>query len=273
MGRLSSTLLSMPYRIELTGARPDTYDRLIDLGALDIEVADHGVAAIIPDTIHRSTLKKTLGVRTMKISPARGRDDESVWILSPRAVRIGPIELIPANAPASDHAVRLADTDAFGTGLHPTTALCVETLAAELSVSDVDRMLDVGTGSGILALAALRLGVPRVTAIDVDDRALAAAKENARLNGFVPRLDLRRGGPESIDGAWPLVLANILAAPLIDMAPALSQRVAHDGRLILSGIPSSMSDEITHVYRRMGMHHLRTESREGWAAAIMRSAW
>jgi ribosomal protein L11 methyltransferase len=134
-------------------------------------------------------------------------------------------------------------------------------------------MLDVGTGSGILALAALTLGVPRALAIDIDDEALQVAAENARINGLSDRLQLARGGPESVTGTWALVLANVLAAPLIEMAPALVRRVAHHGQLVLSGIPSSVEEDVDRAYRHLGMRRVRATSRAGWVALEMLASW
>jgi ribosomal protein L11 methyltransferase len=139
----------------------------------------------------------------------------------------------------------LTDSDAFGTGHHPTTALCIEALEEILSVERLDGILDVGTGSGILALAALMLGVPHAVGRDTDGNALNIAEKNARLNNCSDRLKLILGGPNLVDGSWPLVIANLLAGPLIEMAPILVRRVARSGRLILSvlariGIPKSI---------------------------------
>ena len=89
------------------------------------------------------------------------------------------------------------------------------------------------------------LGVPQALAIDIDDEALRVAAENARNNAIGERLDLRRGGPEAVTGTWPMVLANVLPAPLIEMAPTLVRRVGHHGHLVLSGIPSSVNPTLT----------------------------
>jgi ribosomal protein L11 methyltransferase len=167
----------------------------------------------------------------------------------------------------------LIDAPAFGTGLHPTTALCLEALDEALEIVRPQSVLDVGTGSGVLALAALTLGVPRGLAIDIDDRAVRVAAENAHINGLSDRLQLARGGPETITGTWPLVLANVLAAPLIEMAPALVRRVAHHGHLVLSGIPSSVEQDVDQAYRHLGMRRVRARSRAGWVALEMRATW
>jgi len=174
---------------------------------------------------------------------------------------------------AEPDAIRLVDASAFGTGLHPTTALCLEALDEEVELLRPDVVLDVGTGSGVLALGALMLGVRRAVAIDIDDEALRVARENARLNGLLMRLELRRGGPETVTGTWPLVVANILAAPLIEMAPALVRRVAHHGRLVLSGIPASVEHDVNQAYCHLGMRRVDVKRRAGWVAVVLQASW
>jgi ribosomal protein L11 methyltransferase len=169
--------------------------------------------------------------------------------------------------------LRLVDTTAFGSGLHPTTVLCLEATEDAVISAAPDAVLDVGVGSGVLALAALTLGVPRVVGIDIDEEALRVAAENARLNGFAERLQLAHGGPDAITGTWPLVVANVLAAPLIEMAPALVRRVGHSGRLLLSGIPAALEPDVEHAYRHLGMHCVRVTSRAGWVAIMLQASW
>jgi ribosomal protein L11 methyltransferase len=125
----------------------------------------------------------------------------------------------------------------------------------------------------VLALAALKLGVSRALGIDTDGAALRAAVENARLNGVGERLQLAWGGPEAASGTWPLVFANILAAALIEMAPHLVRRVAHDGQLVLSGIAHSVESDVDRTYRGLGMHRMSTKSRAGWSAMTLRASW
>jgi ribosomal protein L11 methyltransferase len=93
------------------------------------------------------------------------------------------------------------------------------------------------------------------------------------MNGLGERLEVARGGPETLSGTWPLVLANVLAAPLIEMAPALVRRVGHHGELVLSGIPSSVEQEVERVYRHLGMRRVRVTSRAGWVALVMQASW
>src|SRR6185436_15130943 len=135
----------MPYRIDITSPPHDVLYRLVHLGALDVEPASGGVAAIIPDSVNPDSLAGVLGVDRVRVSPAVGRDEGSVWLLSPRPVRIGNREM------------SLTDSNAFGTGHHPTTAMCIEAIEEAVTIAVPERILDVGTGSGVLALAALML--------------------------------------------------------------------------------------------------------------------
>jgi ribosomal protein L11 methyltransferase len=265
----------VPYRIDISCPPHDALDRLVQLGALDIDTVNDGLAAIVPDSVTPESLAVALNVAdagSVTVSPAVGRDNGSVWIIGLRPVRVGSILIVPPGVPvpAGSRALRLTDSTAFGTGHHPTTALCVETIEETL-VPDI--ILDVGTGSGVLALAALKLGVPRAVGVDIDADALKIAGEHARLNGMADRLRLVHGGPDAVDGAWPLVVANVLAAPLIEMAPVLVRRVSRRGRLILSGIPSSLESEVRRTYERFGMRHIRSETRAGWAVVVVSAPW
>jgi ribosomal protein L11 methyltransferase len=265
---------SVPYRIDVRHAGDAALDRLVELGALDAEFSDDGrLAALLPDGVAPEQVAAALGVDDVAVSPAAGRDAGSVWVLSPRAIRVGGLRIAPADAEAEPGALRLVDAAAFGTGMHPTTALCLEALAEAARAVPPNAVLDVGTGSGVLALAALRLGVPHAVGLDVDEEALRVAAENARLNALGERLELKRGGPETVSGTWPLVLANILAAPLIEMAPALVRRVAHHGQLVLSGIPASVEPDVDRTYRRLGMRRVTASARAGWVALVLQATW
>ena len=273
----------MPYRIDLKGADADAFDRLVELGAIDVEAADGGIAAIMPDGVTPASVADALGIAIdgLRVTSARGRDADSIWLLTARPVQAGRLRIVPAGSalqtPQGPDALtlRMIDGSAFGTGLHPTTALCLEVLDDELTAWRPERVLDVGTGTGILALAALSLSssVSRVVAIDIDASAVRLAAENARLNGLSARLHLVHGGPEALAGAWPLVIANVLAAPLIDMAPTIARRVGRSGRLILSGIRSSLAADVEQAYRHVGMKLVRSQARDGWTALILHASW
>jgi ribosomal protein L11 methyltransferase len=259
--------------VDLDSAGDELVDRLIEAGAIDVDHSHTGaIAALMPDGVSPEQLRTALGRDDISIAAAVGRDDGSIWVLRPRAIRVGGVDIVPADSTASG-ALRLVDGPAFGTGLHPTTALCLEAIEELVRTHRPASLLDVGTGSGVLALAALAMSVSRAVGIDIDDRALEVAAANARLNGLDHRLELRRGGPAAVAGQWPIVVANVLAAPLIEMAPALVQRTGHHGHVLLSGIPVSLGEEVEMAYRRLGMRRVRVTSRAGWSAVLMRTSW
>ena len=252
----------MPYRIDISSPPNDALDKLVQLGALDVEPVRGALAAIMPDHVTPDVVANALAVVGVTVSPAVGRDDGSVWLLSPRL-----------EVALSSGVLRLIDSTTFGTGHHPTTALCLEAIEEAVKIAKPDSVLDIGTGSGVLALAALMLGVPRATGVDIDAEALKVAGENARINNLADRLHLIHGGPDVVRGIWPLVVANVLAAPLMEMAPVLVRRVGNHGRIVLSGIPSSLESEVEQTYRRLGMRRVRSEIRAGWTALVLESSW
>jgi ribosomal protein L11 methyltransferase len=140
---------------------------------------------------------------------------------------------------------------AFGSGLHATTRLCLELL--EDAIPPGGSVLDVGTGSGILAIAAGKLGAARVLALDIDPVAIEVACENVRLNGLEAVVDARLGTLAPLQqGQWDTVLANILAETIVDMAPMLADSLTPGGILIVSGIIGERADMVVgqlHTHR------------------------
>lgn len=132
---------------------------------------------------------------------------------------------------------------AFGTGSHPTTRLCLEWL--ERNVSAGATLLDYGCGSGILAIAAARLGAGRVAGVDIDPQAVEAARANAERNGVTA---LFADSTQPVAGEYDLVVANILSNPLRVLAPAICAHVSSGGRLALSGILREQAEEIIAIY-------------------------
>ncbi|MFL6416454.1 MAG: 50S ribosomal protein L11 methyltransferase, partial [Bryobacteraceae bacterium] len=231
-----------------------------------------GLAAILPDGVTQEQVAGALK-SSFAVSAVVARDNGSVWLLSPGTVRIGSITIAFSKAIAPSDALILVDSDAFGTGHHPTTMLCIEAIEEIVADEQPNGVLDVGTGSGILALAALKLGVPRAVGLDIDPSALEIAAENALLNRLADRLQLILGGPDVLTDKWPLVVANVLAAPLIEMAPVLVSRLGKRGRLILSGIPSSLETEVRRAYEHFGIRHIGSKTRGGWAVIIAQALW
>jgi ribosomal protein L11 methyltransferase len=263
----------VPYRIDFTHTSADVLDRLVVLGALDIEQTAGGVSALMPDTVDADGVAARLGVERVAVSPAVGRDAGSTWVLTLGPVQRGRLLIVPGHATAPSGALTLIDSPAFGSGLHPTTGLCLDLLDAILAEESPARVLDVGTGSGVLALAALKLGVRHAVALDVDRDALTVAAENARVNGLSDRLHIVAGGPEAVGGAWPLVVANILTAPLIELAAVMVRRVASHGRLVLSGVARSTALDLEDAYQRFGLHIRIRAERGGWCGIVFEASW
>lgn len=134
---------------------------------------------------------------------------------------------------------------AFGTGTHATTALCLEWLDS-LSLED-KTVLDYGCGSGVLAIAALKLGCQSATAMDIDPQALIATEQNADDNNVADKLTVL-GGPNDIRGNFDLVVANILAGPIVQFAESITLTVKARGMLALSGILCEQADEVMAAY-------------------------
>ena len=147
---------------------------------------------------------------------------------------------------------------AFGTGSHPTTRLCLEWL--ERTVSTNISILDYGCGSGILAIAAAKLGAKEVLGVDIDLQAVSAAKSNAELNTVSARFE---DSTKEIKGQFDIVVANILSNPLKALAPAICAHVRPGGRLALSGILTEQSDDLIEAYSPYVALSV-ADSRDGW---------
>ncbi|HQE38653.1 MAG TPA: 50S ribosomal protein L11 methyltransferase, partial [Zoogloea sp.] len=132
---------------------------------------------------------------------------------------------------------------AFGTGSHPTTRLCLEWLTEQ--VAPGVSVLDYGCGSGILGIAAVKLGAGEVTGVDIDDKAVATAADNAAANGVSLHLQV---SAKPLDGTFQRVVANILTNPLKMLAPLLAARVAPGGKLALSGVLEAQAEEVIAAY-------------------------
>ena len=156
--------------------------------------------------------------------------------------------------------LRLDPGLAFGTGSHPTTLMCLRWLAQHLSVGAT--VLDYGCGSGILAIAAAKLGAGAVDGIDVDTQAITASRENAKLNNVVARFDLAEAFTAS---TYDLVVANILANPLQLLAPLLGARVRARGQVVLSGILAPQAAAVIAAYEPWFTIDV-SNSEEGWVA-------
>ena len=158
---------------------------------------------------------------------------------------------------------------AFGTGLHPSTQLCAEGLVDWMQPEY--RILDLGTGTGILALIAAKLGAKEILAVDNDINAVAAARRNARHNHAAHAIRHVHGSLSDISGTYDLVLANLLAPILIKMADAgLATRVQRNGLLIASGVLEEQIAEVSEAFKFVGLHVIEILQQEDWVALVMR---
>ncbi|OOG23200.1 ribosomal protein L11 methyltransferase [Thioalkalivibrio denitrificans] len=282
------------FKLKLTvhGDRADSVEELLlELGALSTSLEDAGDHALLeplpgetpvwPEVtvgglfgaeldaeamVH--ALSERLGIPPGAITREHVEDRDWVraWMEDFRPMRFGErLWIVPTGyAPPDPQAVNLLLDPglAFGTGTHPTTALCLEWLDAHPPTDAT--VIDYGCGSGVLAIAALKLGAHHCIGVDLDPQALTATRENARRNDIADeRLpvclpdDLRT---EPVD----LVMANILSGPLVALAPALSALVRPGGRLILSGLLEAQAETVTGAYS--GTFRMAPPSlKEGWA--------
>ncbi|HEX3771971.1 MAG TPA: 50S ribosomal protein L11 methyltransferase [Polyangiaceae bacterium] len=172
-----------------------------------------------------------------------------------------------------ERVIELEPGRAFGTGLHETTRLVAEALAANAPSLAGASVLDVGCGSGVLALVALALGAGRARAIDVDPDAVAVTRENAARNGLGDRVDTDDTPVGAVTETYPVVLANIEAKTLVELAPDLLARVAPGGLLVLSGIlaPAVAPSQVEDVRRAFGaLGPAEVATRGEWIAVSFR---
>jgi ribosomal protein L11 methyltransferase len=180
-------------------------------------------------------------------------------------------KILPADSPLPAHgvAILLEPGAGWGDGGHPTTQLCLQAIAATAPRHRAWRMLDFGSGSGILAIAAARLGAD-AEGVEIDEAAIENAEENAHANRVADRIRCARG-LESTPGPFDMVVANILRAVLLDVAAELAARLVPDGTLVLSGLVATDVPDITvrygsHLSGRRPDVHCRGE----WRALVWR---
>jgi ribosomal protein L11 methyltransferase len=287
--------------LTLDGLDPDTVEAAcFAAGALAVTLADAGDAPILepkpgatplwpsvalaalydaatPPESLAAALRRALGQPGLELrfETVADRVWEREWLKDFRPMRFGrrlwicpgglapPAEATAADAPVI---VWLDPGLAFGTGTHPTTALCLEWLDAAPLAGE--RLLDVGTGSGILAIAALALGAAHVHAQDIDPQALIATRDNAARNAIGAALEVAPADAPW-GGNYGIVLANILAEPLVALAPAIATATRTGGAVALSGLLLEQAGAVAAAYAPWFDMEVPRQ-RDGWALLVGR---
>ncbi len=261
------------------------YGELVDDAILNADKETVRVSLFVPEEKNFLEYKSFLEERflTLGISASLSADgvNEEDWAESwkqyYKPVPLGKITIVPAweeyTAREGEIVVRMDPGMAFGTGTHETTRLVIELMQDEIKKGD--RVLDVGTGSGILSICASKLGAGWCCAYDIDPVAVKVARENARDGGCdnitVGLSDLLLGVDLS-EGKYDLCVANIVADIIIRMLPDISKYVKEDGAIILSGIISMREDEVLSSIRECGYKVVREARENDWLALMIKKA-
>jgi len=258
--------------VETTRERAeDQSAELWDLGASGVEVRDGegtpmpghapppGRAVLLAWFFGRAEALAAAAALDGRLEEVVDEDWGESWKRGLGPITVGRVFIRPSwvDAPAPPGAVEvvLDPGMAFGTGTHPTTALCLAAISDLLAARPGAAVLDVGTGSGLLAIAASKLGAGRVAASDNDPVAIGVARENAARNG-VPHIALTVDPLGAIPGSFELVVANILANTLVELAPEIAARLGAGGVVLLSGILSPQETEVRAAYLAQGLRPL-----------------
>jgi ribosomal protein L11 methyltransferase len=249
-------------------------DLLHDVGVLGLEVRDRegptmpGVRAPAPgETIlvayfedaetaeaARAQLAESFPSARLQLAEEAQQDWSNAWKVHIKSVQVGRLWVGPpweaANAPADRVRLVIEPKMAFGTGDHPTTSLCLGAVDDYMATHPGASVLDVGTGTGVLAIAAKKLGAGRVVGTDNDPVSVELARENAEVNA-TPGLELSGKSLDAVDGDFDLVVANILANTLIELAPLIVPRVKD--KLLLAGVLAHQKADVEAAYVKLGM--------------------
>jgi ribosomal protein L11 methyltransferase len=245
--------------------------------SLGVEDGRAVVLAYFADEDVEDRLREAL--RALRVEIAAAAIPEVDWVARVREgfrpFAAGPFRIVPAwetAAPArgGEHVIVVEPGLAFGTGTHESTRLCLAALDERARAGPLGHVLDVGTGSGILAVAAVRLGARRVTAIELDAEALPVARRHAQLNRAPIRLVRGDGARAVRAAAFDVVLANISAPLLIERSRELADRLRPRGLLVLSGLLAEDVPDVRAAYADRGDVEVRIDGL--WAALSVRPA-
>lgn len=221
-------------------------------------------------------LGKLRQVGTLQVRALRESDWANAWKEHFFVHRVGQRTVIVPSWRQADYLPRPEDVVllldpgmAFGTGLHPTTRLCLQ--AVEELVTAETSVLDVGAGSGILSIAAARLGAPRVLAVEIEPVAARVCEENVARNGVAQTVEVRAGRLDGSDNQqFDVILANITIATLLALHPLLAAHLKPGGVAVLSGVLAERAGELISALRASGWRHEHTDQEQDWVALRLR---
>ena len=256
----------------------DVIDRLValldDHQPTGVEEQPRGVRVFFQTPAHRDRARLHLQTIAPEATAAAVEVSDDDWAARSQAaitsIAVDRLVVSPpwdVQAIAGVQTIVIQPSMGFGTGHHASTRLCLR-LLQQIAPLDGHSVIDVGTGSGVLAIAASKLGASRVVAIDSDPDAVTSARENLELNDAIDRVDLRRhdvAGTAATGGTpFDLVLANLTGAVLIRHARTLCDLAAVGGSLILSGIEPHETDDVIAAFTPLGPQVIARDSEQGW---------
>jgi ribosomal protein L11 methyltransferase len=270
--------------VEITLAVPalehDRYLGLLDDRATGFQQTDAALTAYVPVDRWSEAARERLAARlradgygdALSLRLLADRNWNAEWEAAMTPVRVGPFLLCgpdadvpPAHADAT--VLRIDPQRSFGTGHHATTRLCLRLLAD--AVAPGDTVVDVGTGTGVLAIAACRRGAAAALGVDTDPTAVRNARTNAAANGVDACVTIREGSVDAVpaDARADVVAVNLTMDPLLGMLPALRARLAPGGALLLSGLLTGQRGRMRTALREQGGSVDAERSTDGWWAA------
>lgn len=210
---------------------------------------------------------------TTSLAGVNQEDWENSWKAYYHAIEIGSrLAVVPSweKYDTSRTVIKLDPGMAFGTGTHETTSLCLQVL--DEIITGGERMLDIGTGSGILAIAALKLGAKEAEGVDIDPMCVRTAGENAQLNGVDSSFKVLIGDlSQKASGKYNVICANIVANAILALSPAVVPLLAENGVFIASGIIDTRRDEVVAGLEKAGLKIIQIYEKNGWVAIKSRS--
>jgi ribosomal protein L11 methyltransferase len=275
--------------VEITLSVPALeHDRFIgwlDDRATGFQQTDAELTAYVPADDWSEVLRERLETRlaadgygnALSLRLVADRNWNAAWEASVTPVRAGPFLLCRSGVEVPDeHAdatvLRIDPQQSFGTGHHASTRLTLRLLVDALTPGDT--VVDVGVGTGVLAIAACRLGAERVLGVDTAANAVRNARANVEQNGVADRVTVREGSVEAVpaDAEADVIAANITLDTILDLLPALRERLAPDGDLLLAGLLTSQRDRTLEGVSAHGLTAAQEESEDGWWAVRCRPA-